>query len=494
MTEFRAVGIVVCVVLALVNSAAPSEKADSFEDHVLSAADLIHDDHVQEFDKGELVAHAVRGLYRKLDVKVPAALEEKLKKLKGATVAELRALLKETRAGLGQREELADNADAAIAVRAMVKQLDPLSAYLDDNFRYPNDPDNNYLGARLDIDPDSKMLRVVTPFRDGPAYRAGLRAGDLIEKIIVKEDRLGRPLAEARVMVTKGMTLDDVMTALAREAGQRIHLVRRDGDKRSEYLVSLDRFTRPPLIGVGRNQDDSPNHWLDRDHKLAYVRIDRFSSGTSTDLRRTIADLKKQGLKGLVLDLRFNPGGLLREAVLVGELFVKDGLILRIAPRTGKAEEYKVEKKDSEVDVPITCLVNGDSASASEIVAACLQDHQRAVIVGERTRGKGSVQNIFNLSGNAKLKLTTAVMYRPSGKKLDRIRLSGRDEDEWGVSPDRDFRVEMTDAERRKLREQLLAAQVITRREDGKPRYPGDFKDRQLEAALKYLHAKIEKP
>ena len=164
-----------------------------------------------------------------------------------------------------------------------------------------------------------------------------------------------------------------------------------------------------------------------------------------------LEELKKQGIRGLVLDLRTNPGGLLRSAVEICRMFLRDGRIVSTKGRNQQEETY-----DARMDlllmpgeeVPMAVLVNSLSASASEIVAAALQDHKRAVVVGERTYGKGSVQNIIEMEGNTSaLKLTTASYWRPSGKNIHRFPDS-KDADEWGVRPDKGFEIPMDDNER----------------------------------------------
>src|SRR5207237_1514097 len=141
-------------------------------------------------------------------------------------------------------------------------------------------------------------------------------------------------------------------------------------------------------------------------------------------------------IKGSVLDLRFNPGGLLDSAVKISDLFIDDGLIVSVRPRVGRETRFTGFREGSLLDFPMVCMVNGMSASGSEIVSAALQDHKQAYIVGERSYGKGSVQNIQRYE-DGEIKLTTASFWRPSNKNLNKSSTSGKDEDEWGVTPDK---------------------------------------------------------
>src|SRR5205085_5268284 len=140
--------------------------------------------------------------------------------------------------------------------------------------------------------------------------------------------------------------------------------------------------------------------------------------------------------KGFVLDLSFNSGGLLTSAVEISDRFIDDGLIVTMKPRVGKPSVFMGESEGSLLDFPMVCLINGGSASGSEIVSACLQDHNRAVIIGERSYGKGSVQNIQPFEGGD-LKLTTASFWRPNGRNLNKSSTDGKDSDVWGVVPDK---------------------------------------------------------
>src|SRR5262249_49024710 len=156
-------------------------------------------------------------------------------------------------------------------------------------------------------------------------------------------------------------------------------------------------------------------------------------------IQDAVSALAKDGVKGLILDLRYNPGGLLTSAIQISDLFIDDGLIVTIKPRSSAGDEWPAigKSKGSYLKFPMVCMVNGMSASGSEIVAASLQDHQRAVILGERSYGKGSLQDIEDFAPtNAKIKMTTATFWRPNGKNLNKSSTPGKDEDEWGVTPD----------------------------------------------------------
>ncbi len=219
-------------------------------------------------------------------------------------------------------------------------------------------------------------------------------------------------------------------------------------------------------------------------------------------------ELKEQGVKGLILDLREDPGGLLASAVEVSDLFLEKGTIVSTRGRNTIDKTYDAHKEGDFPDVPIVVLVNENSASASEIVAAALQDHKRARVVGQRSYGKGSVQNILDLEdGNSVLKLTVATYWRPSGKNIHRFK-DAKETDEWGVSPDPGLEVKLTPQEHfawamgRRDRDLLSgkAAALATAKPDAKkdePKKDGakasarPYKDRQLEKALEVIRAKV---
>jgi carboxyl-terminal processing protease len=203
--------------------------------------------------------------------------------------------------------------------------------------------------------------------------------------------------------------------------------------------------------------------------------------------------LSKAGIKGLILDLRFNPGGVLQEAVNVCDLFIRDGMIVTIKSRVVPETSYMSKKDATYTTFPMVCLVNGYSASASEIVSACLQDHGRAVIMGSRSCGKGSVQTIIPCEGTGGLlKLTTGTFWRPNGRNLNKASTSAKDEEDWGVKPDKGFDIPLPIKELNDLQDHQRDAEIIHRPDQKQIAGSGGFRDRQLEMAIEYLRGKIK--
>jgi carboxyl-terminal processing protease len=200
----------------------------------------------------------------------------------------------------------------------------------------------------------------------------------------------------------------------------------------------------PSVLGDARKPDDSWDFMYDKEKKIGYVRISSFIQNTTDELKKALQELKAEGMRGLIVDLRDNPGGLLGAAVEISDLFVTDGLIVSTKGRNTVTKSYEAEKEGTYEGFPMVVLVNQNSASAAEIVSACLQDHKRAKVVGQRTYGKGSVQNIIELEdGNSVLKLTVATYQRPSGKNIHRFK-NAKPSDEWGVSPDPGLEVKVS--------------------------------------------------
>lgn len=284
--------------------------------------------------------------------------------------------------------------------------------------------DGTYSGVGLQITLDEAgRLRIVTPLEDTPAHRAGLRADDLITEI----DH--RP--------TLGITLNQAIDQITGPDGTPVVLtVKREGeDETRQFEVRRDRIRIMSVKGWKRQGYRDWDYLIDPEHQIGYIRVTGFFPDTSADFDEAIDEMKGQGARALILDLRFNPGGRLSQAVELCNRFVAQGVLVSTARpnRRPREERARPHKAASLAGIPVVVLINEGSASASEIVAGCLQDHSRAVIVGTRSYGKGSVQKIVPVARDrARLRLTTEHYLLPSGASIHRDDNSTQ----WGVKPD----------------------------------------------------------
>jgi len=288
------------------------------------------------------------------------------------------------------------------AINGMLSSLDPHSAYLTPDL-YKDlqmDTQGRFGGLGIEITVKSGVLTVVSPIEDTPAFRAGIKPGDMIFKI---EDEF-----------TKDMTLVDAVKKMRGPKGTKINLsIKREG---VPELIDFQLMRDTIRVQSVRSRTLEPGY--------GYVRLAQFQERSDRDVQKALEKIaaEKGGLKGLVLDLRNNPGGLLTQAVRVSDLFLDSGLIVYTEGRIeAQKQKYYAQKDGSWMDFPIVVLVNGGSASASEIVAGALQDHKRAVVLGTKTFGKGSVQTILPLDDNSALRLTTARYYTPNGRSIQAL-------------------------------------------------------------------------
>ena len=464
---------------------------------VVQSTQIIRENYVKEVKQGDLVAWAIRGLYRQIDEKVPADVRSSLDKVNELTEAELTALLADTREKLGQREDLDSHKDIDISLQRMLAHLDPYTTYYDPEtlarFRQETNAEFRGIGVQIRENRTKGGLEVVTPLKGSPAYEAGILAGDLITSVTRDEDAQGKKLPVPELIPTKGMSTNDAVKIIQGKAGTAVKLtIEREGaDKPLEFEIKRRIIDVETVMGFRRNAKDDWDYMIDPVNKVCYVRVTTFARKTYRDLLTAVRKLNRQGINGFILDLRFNPGGLLTSAVEVSDLFIDDGLIVTIKPRVGKETPYIGEHEGSYLNFPMVCLVNNLSASGSEIVAACLQDHERAIIMGERSYGKGSVQNIQPFEGG-ELKFTTASYWRPSGKNINKSSTGGKEDEDWGVLPNPGFRIDLTDKERDQLYEHQHDAEIIPRKDLPSKEKKTDFKDRQLEMALEYLRGQIK--
>ena len=371
------------------------------------------------------------------------------------------------------------------ALSGMVSQLDDYSAYINpqayEELEETLEQKFGGIGIQVSFD-ELKVLTVMSPLVGTPAYTAGIRAGDKILEIEGES--------------TEGFTMQDAVNRLRGEPGEKVQLkVLHQGDTEPvEFEIARAIISVESVLGDTRKEDGSWDFMLQGTSGIGYARINSFSEKTTTELKAALDSLSAQGMRGLILDLRNNPGGLLESAVEICDLFVDRGTIVTTRGRGGKElQAFRATTSGGYEDFPMVVLVNRYSASASEIVAACLQDHKRATIVGQRTWGKGSVQEVFLLEGGkSALKLTMASYWRPSGKNIHRTRKS-TEQDEWGVRPNEGFVIplEGEDFEKwivdRRDRDVLKSGQTVSPAETGTAKRFDPQLDRALEALRQQL-------
>ncbi|HEY5910589.1 MAG TPA: S41 family peptidase [Verrucomicrobiae bacterium] len=348
------------------------------------------------------------------------------------------------------------------ALKGMLNTLDPHSEFMEaDKYKeLQNDTQGAFGGLGIVISMKDNFITVVSPMDESPGFQAGVHSGDRILRIDGKS--------------TDKMALPDAVKSLRGEPGTevRITVFRPSSGLTKEF--KLARST----INVDMVKDlKGKKEFQLSENKIGYVRLVQFGEKTSDELEKALRKLKDQGMQGLVLDLRWNPGGLLEQAVDVCQKFLPRGqLVVTTEGRSPAQSSRRVAngKGDELHNMPMVVLVNLGSASASEIVAGCLQDYKRAIILGEKTFGKGSVQSIMPLNDGSALRLTTAKYYTPSHKVIH----------EQGISPD--ISVAMTDDEDRDIQLQRVPGGLESIPEKDRERV-SRARDPQLERAMDLL-------
>ncbi len=339
-------------------------------------------------------------------------------------------------------EPINDREAVENAINGMLTGLDPHSSYL--NQRSYRDMQvttrGEFGGLGIEVTQEGGWIKVISPIDETPAARAGVKPGDLITNIDGGS--------------VQGLTLQEAVEKMRGERGTSIKLtIRREGTERPLELTLTRDVIRPQVVRFRMEGND-----------IGYVRLTSFNEQTDTAMRRAMTALRQQAganLKGIVLDLRNNPGGLLDQAVQVSDDFLEQGEIVSTrARRSEDAQRWNARAGDIAQGLPIVVLVNGGSASASEIVAGALQDHRRAIVLGTKSFGKGSVQTVMPIPGNGAIRLTTARYYTPSGRSIQGT----------GIAPDIEVLASRDDqAAATSLREREADLRRALRNEGGVP-------------------------
>ena len=374
------------------------------------------------------------------------------------------------------RSDYVDKPDEAklieAAITGMVTSLDPHSSFLDQksNREMQQQTRGEFGGLGIEVQMEEGLVKVVSPFDESPAAKAGVMANDLVTHIDEEQ--------------VQGLTLSQAVDKMKGPKGSKVKL-KLLRNKKDVVEVEITRDTiRPPVVRARKEGDN-----------VGYLRIGSFNEQTLEGLKKEVdkltAEIGKDKIKGFVLDLRNNPGGLLDQAIFVADAFLESGEIVSTrGKKTDQTQRALARPGDIANGKPVVVLINGGSASASEIVAGALQDHERATIVGSRSFGKGSVQSIFQLRGEYALKLTTQLYYTPSGQSIQ-----GK-----GISPDVAVAQDVPDELKGKdviKGESSIRGHIKVNEEEqgGSSGYvPSDReKDTQIRWAVNFLQGKVTK-
>jgi len=304
----------------------------------------------------------------------------------------------------------------------LLHELDPFTVYVPPSRQEDFDRmlEGSFKGIGVQLNQlENGAIEVVTPVDGSPAFKAGVMAGDLILKINGE--------------TVEGQRLSDAVKKLAGPLGSEIKLqVRRTTGEILELIMTREEVIVPTARGWGRDEENQWDWFIGDDPKIAYLRLTQFTPDSYEAVKTSVETMLKQGMQGMIMDLRFNPGGRLDQAIKITDLFVDSGTILSTR---GRYRAEQVVKATTEITLPrfpMIVLINENSASASEVVAGSLKDNKRAIVIGTRSYGKGSVQEVVPLEQDSgELKMTVAYYYLPSGRLVHRK----KDATDWGVEP-----------------------------------------------------------
>jgi len=398
-------------------------------------------------------------------------------------------------------EETEDGQLVDAAVRGMVHSLDdPYTEYYskEELADFDKEVHGEFSGIGAEINVESGKLQITSPLEDSPAWEAGVLAGDIVLEIDgteVEKIFVGHQTRAARI--------NAAIDHLTGQPGTKVTLrVRHKTGEEENITITRKKIVVPTVKGVRRLGEDG--HWdymLDPARRIGYIRLMQFTDKSIDDVRLAVEQLKGEGVRGLILDLRFNPGGLLTGAVDLSDMFLEEGKrIVSIRGRGVGEQVYRAKRDDSYTDIPLVVLANEFSASASEIVTGALADNGRAKFIGTRTFGKGSVQTTKLMTDDKQqpmgmLKFTTAYYYLPNGRNIHRK----PDAELWGVDPEPGFYVSMSAEQMEEMIKVRREGDVLRRKNGNGPAetitpafIEEKMADPQLAAALKALLGKLK--
>jgi carboxyl-terminal processing protease len=386
------------------------------------------------------------------------------------------------------------------AVNGMVSHLDQYSNFIPPRrvSQFNQMMEQEFGGIGIQVNAISGRLIVVSPLPGTPAFRAGIQSGDIITEV------------EGTKM--RGVSLSGAVDLLQGPIGRPVKIkVLHPGNKQAEEMTLVRQLIKAPTVrGDHYRKDATWEYMLSGEPRIGYLRVSHFSRHTGDELKVAVDQLMKEDMQGLVIDMRNNPGGLLEVAIEMCDMFLEEGNIVSVRGRNVAERSWDAKKTGAYPKFPLAVVVNNFSASASEVFSACMQDNERAVVIGERTWGKGSVQNVIRMeAGDSALKLTTASYHRPSGVNIHRFP-DMNPEDKWGVTPDDGFMIALTRDERDALARQQRARDILKRNDDATETSDDAAKedpeaettaaaeetveDRQLQAAVGYIKEQLQGP
>lgn len=298
------------------------------------------------------------------------------------------------------------------AIQGMLSALnDPFTGFLDpdDWLTMQQTTQGSFEGIGAVLEPYGRDVRVVRPLPGSPAFKAGLKARDIIMSVGTHDTKTGKLV---RTTPTLGKGINEVVKLIKGPRGTRVTVtVLRQAAARPLTFTLTRQHIEPPVV----------DHWMeDQQRKIGRIVLSEFNERADSQFERAWMDLKKQGMRALVFDLRYNPGGLLETAIEIGSRFIEDGPIVIVQEKNGRRHTIRSSSNAPKLgSIPLAVLINESSASASEIVAGAIKDHGRGVLVGQHTFGKGLVQTLFPLADGSALRLTTSKYFTPSGRDIN---------------------------------------------------------------------------